>query len=511
MKNQQNAIFLINGVERPFGLLLLGFMLVLSGCQPSGIPDIRATIGKKQELLYAIEMHGTLCGFKELQGEKVQTDTQILYRISEKSHIRKNLMGKHLFTDIQAEYFMDTTFQRLIYSHTKVDQGKLHVENRINQEGDTLVIRTTMDPEGKRLVLPQNIRFENGWRMPWLVQHFAADTTNPVVIPVFNEAKATIEQKTYTWIKQLPYEINDSVYQAIVLDVLFQQSGECGTVWLSKEDGLILKGAYHTSDVAFYLANRSELNHLQAAKIDDLLFYQVDTIIPNFRDITRMTVRMVINSSGEFLTADGLTYPGQTFTGTVNNNVIDGIFEMTPVRYDGTAAPGYPFDLPLDSTLLSYTKPGFLIESGHPRIKRKAQEILGDDVPDSWEAAKRLSRWVGDEIAGAIPGGGSAIGTLEQGAGECGGHSRLLAALCRSVGIPARLAIGCMYVPDNGGFFGQHAWTEIYMGEAGWIPVDATMKEYDYIDATHIRLGEGTTFYPKEVEILSWDVDKNNL
>ena len=28
-------------------------------------------------------------------------------------------------------------------------------------------------------------------------------------------------------------------------------------------------------------------------------------------------------------------------------------------------------------------------------------------------------------------------------------------------------------MPGNGGGFGQHGWTEIHMGAAGWIPVDA--------------------------------------
>ena len=69
--------------------------------------------------------------------------------------------------------------------------------------------------------------------------------------------------------------------------------------------------------------------------------------------------------------------------------------------------------------------------------------------------------------------------------------------------LPVYLSGACMCL-ENGGFFGQHAWTEVYMGEAGWIPVDATLKEYDYIDSGHIRLGEGTSFHPKKVEILEY-------
>ena len=59
-------------------------------------------------------------------------------------------------------------------------------------------------------------------------------------------------------------------------------------------------------------------------------------------------------------------------------------------------------------------------------------------------------------------------------------------------------------VNDNGGIFGQHVWTEIFMGNAGWIPVDATADEIDFIDSGHIRLGEQAAFLPKKMKILEY-------
>jgi hypothetical protein len=46
------------------------------------------------------------------------------------------------------------------------------------------------------------------------------------------------------------------------------------------------------------------------------------------------------------------------------------------------------------------------------------------------------------------------------------------------------------------------------MGSAGWIPVDATVTETDYLDSGHIRFGEyqslTTSFNPHEMEILDY-------
>ena len=92
--------------------------------------------------------------------------------------------------------------------------------------------------------------------------------------------------------------------------------------------------------------------------------------------------------------------------------------------------------------------PTEFIESDDPGIVGKARELT-EGSADSWEATRRLSEWVSTEIVYSIPGGGSARGVYEAKAGECGGHSVLLAAFCRSVGIPARMVWGIMYVPNH--------------------------------------------------------------
>jgi hypothetical protein len=68
-----------------------------------------------------------------------------------------------------------------------------------------------------------------------------------------------------------------------------------------------------------------------------------------------------------------------------------------------------------------------------------------------------------------------------------------------------------MYTGIMGGSFGQHAWTEVYMGDAGWKAVDATAGEYDFVDAGHIRLGEGTSFNPKEMKILEYKMGSGDF
>ena len=131
-------------------------------------------------------------------------------------------------------------------------------------------------------------------------------------------------------------------------------------------------------------------------------------------------------------------------------STIQGTFEIRHERYDGTNPPSFPADYSGRPELRPYLKPEDFIESEDPVLARKAEDLVRG-AADSWDAAKRLSRWVAEEIGYGIPGGGSARNTYDLRQGECGAHSRLYAAFCRAVGIPSRVVWGCMYTPEKAG------------------------------------------------------------
>ena len=66
----------------------------------------------------------------------------------------------------------------------------------------------------------------------------------------------------------------------------------------------------------------------------------------------------------------------------------------------------------------------------------------------------------------------SAVEVADTREGDCTEHAVLLAALCRARGIPARTAIGLVYVPHDQGF-GYHMWTEVYINNSP-LPSGAT-------------------------------------
>ena len=74
--------------------------------------------------------------------------------------------------------------------------------------------------------------------------------------------------------------------------------------------------------------------------------------------------------------------------------------------------------------------------------------------------------------------------------------TRLICALARACGIPARGALGLVYLPEEQAFF-YHMWTEVYVDNR-WIPLDATMGKggtgADRLKLAHSNLKGASAF-----------------
>ncbi len=195
------------------------------------------------------------------------------------------------------------------------------------------------------------------------------------------------------------------------------------------------------------------------------------------RDVRRMRVRLdgADLSSAEI---DGVSQSGTAGSGA-NGTIIEVRDSRTLKADAGDRAAG------------QYLSPEPLIESDDPEIRAEtARAIAG--LTDRREQAERLTRAVNGMLEKkptvSIP---SAREVLRTKVGDCNEHTALFVAMARAAGIPARIAVGVVFV--RGAFY-YHAWPEVYIDEGGdrgyWLPVDPTLNEFP-ADATHIRLARG--------------------
>jgi hypothetical protein len=121
-------------------------------------------------------------------------------------------------------------------------------------------------------------------------------------------------------------------------------------------------------------------------------------------------------------------------------------------------------------------------------VKEMARRAAGAET-DDWKKAMRIERFVknhlrNDNTAELAP--ASRIARSLR--GDCRHHALLTAALCRSAGLPARTAIGLLYVYNGGPKLGFHMWAEVYV-DGQWLGLDSTLGKGG-ISGTHVKIAQ---------------------
>jgi transglutaminase-like putative cysteine protease len=215
---------------------------------------------------------------------------------------------------------------------------------------------------------------------------------------------------------------------------------------------------------------------LDAAAVVPIMKQRID----DPRDVRRVRIRL----EGADLSSGDLQGAGQTIDGDIVE--LRDPRELRAERADPAAS--------------QYLAPEMLIESDAPEIQAEAA-IAVRGVVGIRARAERLTRYVNNLLEKkptvSIP---SAREVLRTKVGDCNEHTALYVAMARALGIPARIAVGLVFV--HGAFY-YHAWPEVYVDEGSgrglWLPVDPTLNQFP-ADATHVRLSRGGL--EKQVAIL---------
>ena len=132
-----------------------------------------------------------------------------------------------------------------------------------------------------------------------------------------------------------------------------------------------------------------------------------------------------------------------------------------------------------------YTEAENLIQSDNPEICAKARNLTGN-VPNVHDKILRIYDFVTSHIRFSNQEEErGALWALENGSGDCSEFSYLFTALCRAIGVPARVQAGFAFRSTGRNIEDGHMWAEYYLEGYGWIPVDATWRSFDQLDSQH--------------------------
>ena len=175
-----------------------------------------------------------------------------------------------------------------------------------------------------------------------------------------------------------------------------------------------------------------------------------------------------------------------------NEKILVTVTRQTPA--EGIIFP-YAGDDPI---ITEAVKPAEYLQSDSKEIIDLARHAIGG-TQDTAKAAKQIESFVAGYIQNKnlSVGYASAAEVAQSREGDCSEYAVLTAAMCRAVGIPARIVCGVLYVDsfiNQKTIFAGHMWVEAYIGDQ-WIGLDATRVNQDDncfgFGPGHIALAQG--------------------
>lgn len=405
------------------------------------------------------------------------------FELDEDGRLQMTLLGATTAATIHTTAQVDAAFALRTFEFSlDPGTGAITVRGRVDAPpGDSLTRRLTLSittAGGTRTevrdlaeppVLSQNLSrllaaggFVAGARHRWTVLDPATLTNTPVVIDIG---------------KREIVRVGESLVPAFHVDM--ELAGLRMTSWVTdtgevvREEspmGLITVRESAERARAMAVPGRMRADMLKAAAVVPLMEPPGISMFEP-RDVRHLQVRL----EGADLSSPDVQGAGQTVDGTT--------IEIADFQ---TLRPG-----PHDPGAARQLAPEPLIESDAPEIRAEAERAV-QGVTGNRDRAERLTRHVNAILdkkpTMSLP---SALEVLRTRVGDCNEHTSLYVAMARALGIPARIAVGLVYV--RGAFY-YHAWPEVYLEEPSgrglWLPVDPTLNEFP-ADSTHVRLARG--------------------
>lgn len=186
---------------------------------------------------------------------------------------------------------------------------------------------------------------------------------------------------------------------------------------------------------------------------------------------------------------------GQTFTAEARYYAVS-----FAVKFEVNSSLSKPYDTK-SSIYKEYTRPEKYVESDNPSIISAAENIVSGISKDDYHAmAQAIYEFVINYLTYSLqPKERGALWALENKKGDCSEYSYLFVALCRAVGIPARVQAGFAFSSYHDETENGHMWAEYYLEGYGWIPVDASWKLFDELDNRHFAALQSVPEYTEFV------------
>jgi hypothetical protein len=391
------------------------------------------------------------------------------YSIREKISMKVKVLGHSQRVNMITHCRADRRFNlRSFHFDLSTESTQMSIEGRV--EGRTLVLRVNSGTGfTEKVVSSDYIPFLANNLRPFLVQR-GLEADRRYRVSIFDPSTMSLNKANITVVGREKITLGGNELWASRLRLSYRGMGV--NIWLDEEGSVLKEESPMGLTLVREAKHVAQERDIGGEEVDIVQAVAVRSNIPirDPRSVSFLKVKLGRIPLMKFRMNDGR----QKLAGNI----------LHVVKEEWPHSPFLPLP-PNGKETKDFVRPTTLIQSNHPLIRRKAEEIVGPKQ-GTVGSVRALSEWVYQHMEKkptlSLP---SALEVLESGVGDCNEHAILLVALMRSLGIPSRPCVGILYYRN--GFY-YHAWAEAWIGR--WVSVDPTLNQLP-ADATHIKFVHG--------------------
>jgi len=436
----------------------------------------------KRETWDIVRIEGTQVGYAHTRLLRQSRDGRGVFRVEARQHLRVERFGEPTEVDV-AFTSVETPDGKLIELDTEMSLGPTPTRTVGRVEGGRLHLETTTAGKTVRNTLPWSDDYGGPAAMELSLLHEPMEPGQERTIRSLEPGLNVVATRRLRAREHEEVELPEGRRKLLRIDLatLLPDGQQFrGTLWADKK-GDVLKSWTE----AFNMVTLRATKELALAQGEELLDLGTGIGVKVARPIARphetVKARYRVELEGSDPAEVFPSGPSQRVESTGKNTATITVYALRPGQPGGNpdAVPDEPTD--------DDRRPNGVVQSDAPKVVELARDAVGD-AEDPWQKAVRLERFVGDYIeeVSFSQAMATAAEVAESRRGDCTEHAVLLAAMARTAGLPARAAMGLVYVAGEGAFL-YHMWTEVYVG-GRWIPLDATLARGG-TSAAYLKLG----------------------
>ena len=468
------------------GLVLLGSV----ACTPENVPSAKNP--SIQETWESYYIQGSKVGYGHTTKRQITENGRQLVEWVGENRLTLTRFGRAI-TQSMTLFSVETPEGELIRFQTTLNQGPVPVKSEGRVEGNRLLVTTRSQGKQESTELPWGFGCRSLFATEQILEQKNMQPGESrrfkSLLPVINQ----VADMRLEAIKFEPTELLTGTYELLKIHSTAEMENNKieSLMWVNRT-GQVLKTHFPALGQTSYRTTKATALDQPDAVAFDLGKFSTVRIKHVLREPhdTRQVVYRVQLENGD---------PSGVFVSSLSQSIVsidehEARIVVRAVRPDVPQEVDSEFIRPPNADDLSANH---LIQSDDERIVQMAKESVPAGS-DPWTAACSLESIVGQRVV--VKDFSQAFATAAEVAehleGDCTEHSVLLAALCRARGIPARVAMGLVYYPQESGF-AYHMWNEVWIGDR-WVPMDATLARGG-IGAAHLKLADsnlkGATAY----------------